>query len=157
MSAEFCDTNILVYAYDAAAGPKHQQAGALLERLWRDGSGALSVQVLQELFVTLTRKISRPLDVPTARGIVADLATWQVVEPATTDVLAAIDGAVRWQLSFWDALIVTAAQRAGAAVLWSEDFNNGQTFDGVTVRDPLGGVEPQHMTSRPGAHRAQGV
>jgi predicted nucleic acid-binding protein len=62
MSAEFCDTNIIVYAYDSTAGVKHDRAQALLERLWLEGVGALSVQVLQELFVTLTRKVVRPVD-----------------------------------------------------------------------------------------------
>jgi predicted nucleic acid-binding protein len=137
MSAEFCDTNILVYAYDNTAGAKHAQARTLVERLWREESGVLSVQVLQELFVTLTSKVAAPLAAHTARGLVADLATWQVVEPGAADVIAAIDGAVRWQLSFWDAMIVTAAQRAGALVLWSEDLNDGQRFDGVTARNPL--------------------
>src|SRR5712692_1868358 len=81
MSVEFCDTNVIVYAYDTSAGAKHGLARQLLERLWREGVGAVSVQVLQELFVTLTRKIARPLDTPVARGIVADLATWHVVTP----------------------------------------------------------------------------
>jgi predicted nucleic acid-binding protein len=57
MSVEFCDTNVVVYAYDTSAGAKHARARQLLERLWLDGVGAVSVQVLQELFVTLTLKI----------------------------------------------------------------------------------------------------
>ena len=137
MSVEFCDTNVVVYAYDTTAGVKRERARELLERLWLEGVGAVSVQVLQELFVTLTRKIGRPVDAQTARSIVADLATWHVVQPTASDVLAAIDGTSRWQLSFWDAMIVLAAQRAGADVLWSEDLNASQTFDGVTVRNPL--------------------
>ena len=137
MSVEFCDTNVIVYAYDSTAGAKHDRAQALLERLWLDGKGALSVQVLQELFVTLTRKVARPVDPGEARAIVADLATWSLVQPAASDVLAAIDATIRWQLPFWDAMILTAAQRAGAAVLWSEDFSDGQRFDAVTVRNPF--------------------
>jgi predicted nucleic acid-binding protein len=137
MSVEFCDTNILVYAYDTTAGAKREQARALVERLWSAECGAVSIQVLQELFVTLTRKIGLPLDAHVARHIVADLATWRVVEPTAADVLAAIDGTARWHLSFWDAMIVTTAQRAGADVLWSEDLNDGQTLDGLTVRNPL--------------------
>jgi predicted nucleic acid-binding protein len=137
MNAEFCDTNIVVYAYDTTAGVKHERAQELLERLWLEGVGAVSVQVLQELFVTLTRKIPRPVDPQTVRGLVADLATWQVVQPTASDVLTAIDATIRWQLSFWDAMIVIAAQRAGADVLWSEDLNATQTFDGLTVRNPL--------------------
>ena len=113
MSAEFCDTNIIVYAYDSTAGGKHDHAQALLERLWLEGVGALSVQVLQELFVTLTRKVVRPVDHAEARAIVADLATWTLIQPTASDVLDAIDATIRWKLSFWDAMVLIAAQRAG--------------------------------------------
>jgi predicted nucleic acid-binding protein len=137
MSVEFCDSNILVYAYDRTAGAKRDLARELVERLWREDSGAVSVQVLQEVFVTLTRKIGAPVDARVARGIVADLATWRVVEPRAADVLSAIDAAERWQVSFWDAMIITSAERAGARVVWSEDLADGQAYDGVTVRNPL--------------------
>lgn len=137
MSVEFCDSNIVVYAYDTSAGAKHERARDLLERLWTDGAGAASIQVLQELFVTLTRKIPRPLDVASARGIVSDLATWHIVRPTAVDVLTAIDAATRWQISFWDAMILTAADVGGATIVWSEDLNANQTFDGVRVRNPF--------------------
>lgn len=134
---EFCDTNVLVYAYDLSAGAKRDQARALLERLWLEQSGALSVQVLQELFVTLTRKVTRPLGGSEVRAVVADMATWRVVEPTVAHVMAAIEGTQRWQLSFWDAMIITSALHAGAAIVWSEDMNHGQIFDGLTVRNPF--------------------
>ncbi len=137
MSVEFCDTNVVVYAYDTSASAKHVQARQLLERLWLEGTGSLSVQVLQELFVTLTRKIPHPLTTPIARTIVADLATWHVVTPTPSDVLAAIDATVNWKLSFWDAMILVAAQRSGATLVWSEDLNAGQSFDTVTLRNPF--------------------
>jgi predicted nucleic acid-binding protein len=137
MSVEFCDTNILVYAYDASADSKRTQARGLLQTLWLSGDGAVSVQVLQELFVTLTRKLSSPLSPAEARIIVSDLARWRVVEPTRRDVLEAIDAASRWQLSFWDAMVVVAAQRAGAAVIWSVDLNDGQDFGGTEVRNPF--------------------
>lgn len=137
MSVEFCDTNVVVYAYDTTAGAKHDRARELLKQLWTAGVGATSIQVLQELFVTLTRKITRPLDTQTARGIVSDLSNWPVVRPTQSDVIAAIDATTRWQISFWDAMIVTAAQRANASVLWSEDLNTNQTFDTVVVRNPF--------------------
>src|SRR3977135_1907152 len=98
MSAEFCDTNIIVYAYDSTAGFKHDRAQALLERLWFENVGALSVQVFQERFVTLTRKVVRPVSRAEARAIVSDLATWRLVQPTTSDVLAAIDATIRWKL-----------------------------------------------------------
>jgi predicted nucleic acid-binding protein len=140
MPAEFCDTNVLVYAYDLAAGAKREEARRLVERLWDSGDGAISIQVLQELFVSLTRKVARPMPVPDAREIVADLATWQVVVPTADDVLAAIDGAQRWQVSFWDAMVLNAARKAGAEVLWSEDLNDGQAYDGTVVRNPFRAV-----------------
>jgi predicted nucleic acid-binding protein len=105
--------------------------------LWLEGVGALSVQGLQELFVTLTRKVARPVDHGDARAIVADLATWSLVQPTASDVLAAIDATIRWKLAFWDAMILTTAQRAGADVLWSEDLSDRQRFDAVTVRNPF--------------------
>lgn len=137
MSVEFCDTNCLVYAYDLTAGAKRELAEALLSRLWETRGGAISIQILQELFVALTRKIPRPLSLPEARLIVADLASWTVVEPNAGDVLAAIDGSARWHISFWDAMVLTSAIRAGAETVWSEDLNNGQVYDGTTVRNPF--------------------
>src|SRR5437870_4080524 len=108
-SVEFCDINVLVYAFDHTAGAKHERAGGLVDRIDDQGSGAASVQVLQELFVTLTRKVTPPLASEVARQIVADLLTWQIVEPTAADVLHAIDNAGRWQISFWDAMLLTAA------------------------------------------------
>jgi predicted nucleic acid-binding protein len=137
MSGEFCDTNVIVYAYDASAGDKRARAKQLLESLWDSGEGVLSVQVLQELFVTLTRKLASPLPGVDARAIVSDLATWRIIEPTRGDVLEAIDVALSWQLALWDALIVTDARRAGAEVLWSEDLNHGQAFGGTVVRNPF--------------------
>lgn len=142
MSVEFCDTNVFVYAYDLSAGAKRTRAQQLLQTLWASGDGALSVQVLQELAVTLTRKTTPPLALPQVRVIVSDLTTWQVVEPTCQDVLDGIDASAKWRLSFWDAMIVTAAHRAGAAVIWSEDLNDGQNFAGVVVRNPFGTAVP---------------
>jgi predicted nucleic acid-binding protein len=137
MSAEFCDTNVMVYANDATAGVRHHQAKQLLQRLWVSGDGVLSIQVLQELFVALTRKIPHRLSIPAAREIVADMSTWRVIEPTRGDVLEAIDATVRWQLSFWDAMVLTAAKKAQASTLWSEDLNDGQSYDGTVVHNPF--------------------
>jgi predicted nucleic acid-binding protein len=137
MSVEFCDTNILVYAYDTSAGGKRDRAKQLLERLWDSENGAVSIQILQELFVSLTRKVVRPLSRNDARTIVADMATWQVVIPTVDDVLAASDGTARWKISFWDAMVLVTASRADATVLWSEDLSDGQTYDGVVARNPF--------------------
>jgi predicted nucleic acid-binding protein len=137
-SAEFCDTNVLVYAHGASTGTKRERARGLLDRLWDERVGALSVQVLQEFYVTVTRRVTPPLSPEAARQIVEHLSGWRVVEPTARDVLDAIDGSVRWRISFWDAMLLVAANRAGAAVLWSEDLNDGQTYGSVTVRNPFG-------------------
>ncbi len=137
MIAEFCDTNLLVYAYDVTAGAKQDQARGLLARLWESGSGVLSVQVLQELFVALTRKIPQPLTARDAQLVISDMAAWRVIEPGSRDVLAAIDGAARWHISFWDAMILQTAIQAGASTVWSEDLNDGQNYDGTVVRNPF--------------------
>jgi len=142
MSGEFCDTNVLVYAYDRSAKDKRREAMRLVDRLWDSGTGVLSIQVLQEMFVSLTRKVSHPLSVPDARSVVADMATWRVIEPTRQDVLTAIDVAARWQISFWDAMVIAAAIKAETSVLWSEDLNAGQTYDGLVVRNPFVGVDP---------------
>lgn len=137
-SVEFCDTNVVVYAYDSSAAAKHRQAQDLLNRLWVARTGALSLQVLQEAYVTLTRKL-RPTYAPAdARTIISDLSTWRsVVEPTRRDVLDAAERSELWSISFWDALILVAARRAGASILWSEDLSDGQTYDGVVVQNPF--------------------
>jgi predicted nucleic acid-binding protein len=137
-NVEFCDTNIIVYAYDSSAATKHQEAQRLMNRLWLGRSGALSLQVLQETYVNLTRKL-RPAYSPfDARTIIGDLATWRVVvEPTRRDVIDAAERSELWNVSFWDAMILVAARRAGASILWSQDLSDGHSFDGVTVRNPF--------------------
>jgi predicted nucleic acid-binding protein len=137
MTGEFCDTNVLVYAHDLDAGSKHEQAVTLVERLWTTGEGVLSVQVLQEFFVVVTRKLSRPVPLAEARRAVEHLSAWRVFAPQPTDVLAAIDAAERWKLSFWDAMLLTAANRAGATVVWSEDLSHRQRYDHLEVHNPF--------------------
>ena len=136
-SAEFCDTNVLIYAYDRAAGAKWARARQLVDRLGTEHVGAVSVQVLQEFYVTITRRGTPPLSPEAARAIVEDLTAWRVVEPRARDVRDAIDGSVRWRVSFWDAMLLVAANRAGASVFWSEDLNDGQLYGSVTVRNPF--------------------
>jgi len=137
MSVEFVDTNILVYAYDQTAGQKYQRARELMERLWDSGDGALSTQVLQEFHVTITSKIPRTIPARRAREIISDLGTWTVAVLELSDILNASQLGERYHLNFWDALIVAAAQREDAQVLWSEDFNHGQSYGGLVVRNPF--------------------
>lgn len=133
----FVDTNILMYAHDTSAGEKHERAKSLVEELWRYRSGVVSTQVLQELSVNLRKKVRRPLDAKATRDIVADYLTWQVVVNGGESILEAIDLESRHQISFWDALVVYAAQTSGADVLYSEDLSDGQTYGSVRVVNPV--------------------
>jgi predicted nucleic acid-binding protein len=133
----FVDTNILMYAHDSSAGEKHERAKALVEVLWRDRTGVVSTQVLQELTVNLRRKAGRPLDARATREIVADYLTWQVVVNGGESILDALDLSERYQISFWDALVLHAAHTSGAEVLYSEDLSHGQTYGSVRVVNPL--------------------
>jgi predicted nucleic acid-binding protein len=133
----FVDTNILMYAHDASAGPKHERAKALVEELWRDRNGVVSTQVLQELAVNLRRKAARPIDAKATRDIVADYLTWQVVVNSGESILDALDLEARYRISFWDALVLHAANASGAEVLYSEDLSDGQTYGSVRVVNPV--------------------
>jgi predicted nucleic acid-binding protein len=134
---QFVDTNVLVYAYDVTAGDKHSHARALAEELWDNREGCLSIQVLQEFFVTTTRKIPKPLEALAAARIIDDLAHWHVHAPAASDVLAAIDIHQRTGASFWDAMILRSAKELGCGTLHSEDLNPGQEYEGVQVSNPF--------------------
>ena len=136
-SREFVDTNVLVYAFDASAGLKQTAAGILLERLWQSGTGCLSVQVLQEFFVTVTRRVAHPLSVDEAADRIREFGAWRVFSPTVDDVLAAIDLQKQASLSFWDAMVVRAAAESGCDLLWTEDLNDGQTIRGVHIRNPF--------------------
>jgi predicted nucleic acid-binding protein len=126
-----------MYAHDTAAGDKHARAKALVEDLWQNRSGVVSTQVLQELVVNLRRKAKKPLDAKATREVVSDYLAWQVVVNGGDSILEALDFEGRYQISFWDALVVQAAQASGAEILYSEDLSDGQTYGTVRVINPL--------------------
>jgi len=95
------------------------------------------VQVLQELFVTVTRRVARPLSVDEAADRIREFAAWRVFSPTVDDILAAIDLQKKARVSLWDAMVVRAAAESGCDTLWTEDLNDGQTIQGVLVRNPL--------------------
>ena len=133
----FIDTNVFLYSWDGSAGPKRDRATEWLGRMARERAGRTSFQVLAEFYVTATQKLRPPLARPVAREFAAQLFTW---DPVTIDVPvleAAWQGQERYALSWWDALIVAAAQRARCRTLLSEDFQTGQDFDGLVVVDPF--------------------
>ncbi|HRQ41386.1 MAG TPA: PIN domain-containing protein [Chloroflexota bacterium] len=134
---QFVDTNVVVYAYDLSAGKRQKQAESLLDQLWQSRTGCLSIQVLQEFYNIVTRKLTHSLSSRHAYDIVADLGQWYIHQAVVADVLGAIQLQQRYQLSFWDALIVRSAAQSGCTILWSEDLNNGQVYEGVEVRNPF--------------------
>ena len=139
----FVDTNILIYAYDKSAAQKREIARRRITELWESGQGVLSTQVLQEFFVTATRKIEKPLPIDVAKGIVSDLLHWHVMVNDGEDILNGIDLHVKHSLSFWDAMIVQAAIKGNCTTLLSEDLAHGQTIAGVTIRNPFREADSQ--------------
>jgi len=133
----FVDTNLLMYAHDASTGAKHVRARALITELWQNRSGVVSTQVLQELCVSLRRKAARPVDVKTARDIITDYLAWEVHVNTGDSVLEALEIEQRHGISFWDALIIQAAESSGASVLYSEDLSDGHHYGSVRVVNPL--------------------
>ena len=133
----FVDTNVLVYAHDRQAGDRHDAARSRLEQLWETRSGVVSTQVLQELYAVVTRKTADPIPVAGARQIVKDYLAWECVVNDADAIVAAFDYESRYRISFWDALIVNAANVASADVLLTEDLNPGQRYGSVVVENPF--------------------
>lgn len=135
---EFVDTNVLLYAYDPAAGDRHETARTLVDRLWRERRGALSIQVLQEFYVNVTRKAAKPMTPESAAERLKSLSRWRVHSPLPDDVVAAATWSTRYQLSFWDAMIVRSAAELRCETLWTEDLSDGQVIEGVRLQNPFG-------------------
>lgn len=133
----FVDTNILVYAHDRSTGIKHVKARELVQALWDSGDGVLSTQVLQELCVNLRRKAGSPLTLDEVRSLIRDYAAWEIVTNTPESVLEALEIENRYQISFWDALIIQAARQSGASILYSEDLAAGQHYVSIRVVNPL--------------------
>ena len=152
---EFVDANVLVYAFDASAGGKKAAAEGLLANLWETGRGCLSVQVLQEFFVTVTAKVTQPLPIEEAADRIREFATWRVFVPRVDDVLDAIALHKEARLSFWDAMVVRAAAETGSSILWTEDLNDGQVVHGVRVRNPFADAVSADRPARAGRKKTR--
>jgi predicted nucleic acid-binding protein len=133
----FVDANVLVYSRNTGDPRKGEIANSLLDRLWLEQSGRTSVQVLNEFYSVVTRKVSL--------AISQDVA-WQVVEEYLEWNPQAVDGALlrqarsveaRYKLNWWDALIVAAAQLQNCAILYSEDMQHGAQLGGVRINNPF--------------------
>ena len=136
MSARsFFDTNVLTYADDKAAPRKQRRALELVAEHRRAGTGVVSLQVLQEYFVTVTRKLQ--VDAAVARRKVELLAEFDVAAPEVADILAAVDLHRLHGFSFWDALILRSAKQAGCSVLFSEDFQAPREVAGLRIVNPF--------------------
>jgi predicted nucleic acid-binding protein len=133
----FVDTNVLIYAHDLDAGLKHDRAAAIIADLWEKENGIISVQVLQEFYVNVTRKIARPMTPAAARGIIRNYLAWRVEPNEPSAVLLASEIGERNRISFWDALIVASAARSGADRILSEDLNHGQVIEGIRIENPF--------------------
>lgn len=133
----FVDTNVLVYAEDLDARIKHDVARDLVLDLWNNRQGVVSIQVLQEFYVTVTRKVKKPLRATDALVTVREYLTWTVVENTGSLLVQAAELQQRSKLSFWDAMVVQAAVQSGCDRLYSEDLNAGQRFGSVLVVNPF--------------------
>ncbi len=133
----FLDTNVLVYLFDRDTPAKQQRAREVLEA--EGGSAAVSTQVLQEFYVTVTRKLGQPLAEKDAEAAVRDLAALEVVPVDTPLVLAAIARSRGDRISLWDALVVESALHAGCRRLLTEDLQDGRLFGRIRVENPFAG------------------
>jgi len=133
----FVDTNVLVYAIDLTAGDRHVAARWWMETLWRQRSGQLSVQVLQEFYAVVTRKLKPGLSPVEAQLEIRAFLPWSPIEITPGIMERAWHVEARYQLSWWDALIVASAQSAGCRTLLTEDLQHGQNFDGLVVQSPF--------------------
>ena len=133
----FVDTNVLVYAHDRSESRKQPLAQAVLRELWRTKTGVLSTQVLQEFYVVATRRYDPPMSRAEAREIVVLYATWRLVAVDAPMIVSASELEEAHTLSFWDALIVEGAQRAGATRLLTEDMQDGREIEGLRIEDPF--------------------
>ena len=135
---EFFDTNIFVYADDESAPAKQDRAIQLIANARRWGTLVVSLQVMQEYFAVVTRRLG--VDAALAQRKVELLARARVVRFDETDVIAAIELHRLTRISFWDAMIVHAARIAGADVLYSENLQAGAIIGGVRVENPFAGL-----------------
>ena len=133
----FVDTNILVYAHDLDAGNKHDQAAEIVSQVWESRNGVLSTQVLQEFYVTLTRKVSSTLSKLEARKLVQKYSHWHVVLTDPSIIIQASEIEESNNISFWDALIVSAAYSQNVPTILTEDLNHGQIIEGIFIENPF--------------------
>lgn len=133
----FVDTNVLVYLFDLDAPAKRERARQILQQEARAGAVVLSTQVLQEFYVTVTRKLARPLSGEAAEEALRSLLAFPIVRIDPDLILAAAAGSRRHKLSFWDALILVSAITGGCELILSEDLQHEGHFGEVRIENPF--------------------
>ncbi len=133
----FVDTNVLVYAHDLDAGDKHEIAIGVVSDLWESGNGVISTQVLQELYVILTKKVPSHPKKSQVRRILNNYLAWDLAVNNGQTILQASEIEENYNISFWDAMIVSAAYSKNAAILLTEDLNEGQLIEGIKIVNPF--------------------
>jgi predicted nucleic acid-binding protein len=144
----FIDTNVLVYAYDTHCREKQERAKAVLEDALAMENGMVSTQVLSEFYVVVTSRGKSPLSSEEAEDILRKCAEIHVVTTDRALVMRAIETQRRYVMSYWDALIVSAAERGGCSRILTEDLNEGQTYHGILVVNPFSAATPAPRTPR---------
>lgn len=134
---EFFDTNILIYASDRSEPEKQSQARRLLKTAIENETGVISAQVLSEFLTVVTRRIQHPLSLEEAEDVIEQLAILPVVALDVTLVRQAIGTCRQYHISYWDSLIIAAAERVGCTRILSEDLNPGQSYHGIAVVNPF--------------------
>lgn len=138
MSAKyFVDTNIIVYSMDRTAGDKRAKALRVVEQLWDSREGVISTQVLQEAIIYLIRRVGHRLSAQETREALSGFFMWEVFVNTEETILKALEVEERYQISFWDALILQSAESSGATILYSEDLSHGQMYGTVRVVNPF--------------------
>ena len=134
---EFIDTNILVYAYDLHDPAKHSKAQKLLTNGIENETAVLSAQVISEFFTVITSRIPNPLSIEQAEEAIDLFAILPVVELDLAMTRRAINTHKQYRVSYWDSLIIAAAEKAGCTRIISEDLNPGQSYHGIVVVNPF--------------------
>ena len=135
MIPEFVDTNVFIYAEEAAGGAKREAALALLGRLVEDQCGAVSTQVLAEFYSAATGKLR--MNGHDAQYVLERLRDWTLHRPDHGSIMRSLQLHLRYKIQWWDAMIVNSAIELGCSILWTEDLRHGQKIGGVTVRNPF--------------------
>src|ERR1041385_3759492 len=131
----FVDTNILVYVHDLSAGEKCARAQELVQSLWNSEKGVISTQVLQELYAAFRRKLKTPMSIAEAQAAIEDYFRWEVVINNRNSIIRATEFEAKFKISFWDALILQAAEIANVEILYSEDLSHNGRYGKVLVQN----------------------